>query len=388
MFVITCLSREQKREHTIMHVRRQIKLNNNIIQTYSIFINPKNLKILRENIWSDEPVPATLKHNNKQYKITIMYRGSHIREFPKKSYEISFIKPAFFFSQSTIHLNAEYIDPSFMRNKLSLDFFHELGVLSPKAQYISLKINGKFEGIYLQLESVDKQFFQRRGLPAGAIFYAVDDDANFSLFSSIDNEYKKSLDLGYERKYGTKRDIEYLCHIIYKINTLKQNEFEKEIRNYIDVDKYLRWLIGVICTQNFDGFTHNYALYINSNTKVAEIIPWDYDATWGRDIYGDEMSYDFIPITGYNTLTARILNVPTYRNLYRNTLEKVLNEQFSVSNLQPKIEKLYETIRPYVLHDPYKQQEEIKRFHKEPKFILNYIEKRQKYLKENLRKLK
>lgn len=357
------------------------------IHTYSIFINPQHLKILRENIWNDEPVPATLEFNKKRYKITMMYRGSHIREFPKKSYEISFTKPAFFYRQTTIHLNAEYIDPSFIRNKLSFDFFHGLGVLSPKTQFISLQINGKYEGLYLQIESVDKQFFIRRGLPTGAIFYAIDDDANFSLFSSLDNDYKKSLDLGYERKYGTKRDSEYLCHMIYKINTLKENEFEKEIIKYIHVEKYLRWLIGVICMQNFDGFTHNYALYINDNTKIAEIIPWDYDATWGRDIHGHEMPYDFIPITGYNTLTARILNVPAFRSLYRHTLEKVLEEQFSVSNLQPKIEKLYEIIRPYVIRDPYKQKE-IEQFSKEPQFILNYIEKRQTYLKEKLSELK
>ena len=33
---------------------------------------------------------------------------------------------------------------------------------------------------------------------------------------------------------------------------------------------------------NNDGFTHNYALYRNSETGLFEIIPWDYDATWGR----------------------------------------------------------------------------------------------------------
>ncbi len=98
-------------------------MDTNQVQTYSIFINPQHLNKLRENIWNDEPLPATLEFSKERYKIALMYRGSHIREFPKKSYEISFIKPGFFFSQTTIHLNAEYIDPSFMRNKLSFDFF-------------------------------------------------------------------------------------------------------------------------------------------------------------------------------------------------------------------------------------------------------------------------
>lgn len=361
-------------------------MSSNLIEEYSIFVRPQDLKFLRDNIWNDEPVPAVLKFQQKKYYIQMMYRGSHIREFPKKSYEISLIKPTFFFGQTEFHLNAEYIDPSFIRNKLSFDFFHDIGVLSPKTQFISLTINGKYEGLYLQLESVDKLFLKRRGLPQGAIFYAINDDANFSLYSSIDNDYKQSLDSGYERKCGTKRDHEYLSNIIYKINTLTPQNFEKEIVHYFNIDKYLRWLTGVVCTQNFDGFIHNYALYINGNTKVAEIIPWDYDATWGRDIHGGEMPYNFIPITGYNTLTARILNVPSFRKSYRQTLEHVLNEQFSVAKLKPKIEQLHEKIRPYMLRDPYKSKF-IKQFDKEPKFILEYISQRNAYLTNHLRDL-
>ncbi len=358
------------------------------IQSYSIYIHPQDLKFLRKDIWDEEPVPAKLKFDKKQHHIEIMYRGSHIREFPKKSYEISFVKPKLFFGQTNLHLNAEYIDPSYIRNKLSLDFFHEIGVLSPKSQFISLKINGAYQGLYLQLESVDEYFLRRRGLPEGAIFYAVNDDANFSLYSSIDDDYKikKTLDAGYERKLGTDRDNGYLNQIIFQINTLSSRDFEKEITNYFDIDKYVRWLAGVVCTQNFDGFIHNYALYINGETKLAEIIPWDYDATWGRDIHGDELPHDFVPITGYNTLTARILSVPTFRKLYRLTLEEVLSEHFTRSNIEPKIKQFHQLIRPYVLRDPYKKNK-IEQFDKEPDIILGYLSKRKAYLIDHLHDL-
>ena len=97
----------------------------------------------------------------------------------------------------------------------------------------------------------------------GPIFYAVDGDANFSLMSDLDKEVKKSLEFGYEIKYGTKQDEYNLQEMIIKINTISQEEFENEIIKYINVDKYLRWLAGVVFTQNFDGFVHNYALYRN-----------------------------------------------------------------------------------------------------------------------------
>ena len=87
---------------------------------------------------------------------------------------------------------------------------------------------------------------------------------------------------------------------------------KRKLVKYLDIDKYLRWLAGVVCTQNFDGFIHNYALYRNSETNLFEITPWDYDGTWGRDLHGRKLDHDFVPISGYNTLTGRLLHIYPY----------------------------------------------------------------------------
>jgi spore coat protein H len=151
----------------------------------------------------------------------------------------------------------------------------------------------------------------------------------------------------------------------------------------VDVDKYLRWLTGVICTQNYDGFVHNYALYRNSASGLFEMIPWDYDGTWGRDCNGKEMRYNYVPIEGYNTLTARILDVPQFRAKYRALIEEVLDTTFTVEALENDIIALHEWIRPSLLNDPYKQ-EEVEQFDKEPDLIFQFIRKRNEYLKEHL----
>ncbi|MDI5788684.1 CotH kinase family protein [Bacillus licheniformis] len=41
-------------------------------------------------------------------------------------------------------------------------------------------------------------------------------------------------------------------------------------------------------------------------------MPWDYDATWGRNIHGEEMEHNRIPAKGYNTLSARLLDIPAF----------------------------------------------------------------------------
>jgi spore coat protein H len=359
---------------------------NSELPLYKLFIHPNDLLELKRDIWCDDPVPAQLTIDGKKYLIDINYRGSHIRDFLKKSYEVTFYKPAKFKGSKQVHLNAEFKDPSLIRNKLSFDFFTEIGCLAPQSRHVFLTLNGKAEGVYLEIESVDENFLKRRNLADGTIFYAVDGDANFSLMSDLDKETKKSLELGYERKWGTLEDDFYLQELIFKINTIPRSEFEKEIRKHINVEKYFKWIAGVIFTQNYDGFVHNYALYRNRDTGLFEVIPWDYDATWGRDVNGKIMDADYVPIEGFNTLTARLLDVDTFRSQYRELLKEVMEYQFSVEVLYPKVEKLYQLVRPHYLKDPYKK-DKITDFDKEPGLIARFIEERRKYLKNRLHRL-
>ncbi|WP_075981154.1 CotH kinase family protein [Bacillus massilinigeriensis] len=361
-------------------------MGNNQIPHYHLFIHPLDIGDLRRDIWNDEPVPAVLKLNKKKYEIDIVYRGSHIRKFEKKSYYVQFHKPSYFRKGKEIHLNAEFKDPSMIRNKLSLDFFSDIGTLSPQSRFVFLVINGRKEGVYLEIESVDENFLRARELPNGTIYYAVDGDANLSLMSDLDKKVKDSLLLGYERKYGAEEDDDFLQEMIIKINTATREEFEKVISKYINVDKYLRWLAGIIFTQNYDGFVHNYALYRNGETGQFEIIPWDYDATWGRDVNGKVMEEDYVRIQGFNTLSARLLDNNQYRKQYKTMLEKILQEQFTIDFLKPKIESMYESIRPFVLMDPYKK-DKIEDFDKEPEFIMNYIKARSNFIKGQIYKL-
>ena len=153
----------------------------------------------------------------------------------------------------------------------------------------------------------------------------------------------------------------------------------------INIDKFLRWLAGAVCTMNNDGFTHNYALYHNSETALFEIIPWDYDATWGRKVDGGVMHYNYVPIEGKksNHLCYLLMRVPEFRKLYRNILEEVLETKFTVEYMESKVLSLHEALRPHILPDPYKKKA-IDKFDREPDFIFQFIRDRNNYLKKHL----
>ncbi|WP_110112349.1 CotH kinase family protein [Bacillus sp. CGMCC 1.16541] len=358
-----------------------------MMDCYQFFIRPNDIKELKKDIWCDEPIPAQLLVQNQKIEIDIVYRGATTRTLKKKSYFVRFYNPKKLGGEKEFHLNAEYLDPSFMRNKLSLDFFHDIGILAPQAHYVEMKMNGKREGVYLKIESVNEDFLKKRNVPTGSLFYAIDADANFSLMSELTQSLKESLEKGYESKYLYGNDQQALVELIYNVNTLSHDEFAKKIPEVIHVENYLRWLTGVVCTQNYDGFVQNYALYRNSQTGLFELIPWDCDGTWGRNLNGNEMQADYLRIQGFNTLSARLLHLPIFKAQYRDILAEVLEKQFTVEYMGPKIMSLYNMLYSYVESDPYisKYSEQFK---KEPAFILNFIDKRRAFLYKQLDELK
>ncbi|WP_142332995.1 CotH kinase family protein [Bacillus sp. AFS073361] len=356
------------------------------IPSYFLEIKKADLKDLRNDIWSDDPVPACLQVGDTRYNVDICYRGSYTREFRKKSYMIKFIEPKTVSDAHVIHLNAEYRDPSLLRNKLSLDFFQDIGVLSPESKHVNLIRNGSLKGVYLQLESVDEMFLRRRGLPLGPILYAVGNGANFSLYKK--GKQKKSLTSGYQKAFGNESDYKYLIELVEKVNSIPLSDFPRIIFKLIDINKYAQWLACAVCTMNNDGFTHNYALYRNSQTGLFEFIPWDYDGTWGRKISGGIMKYDYVPIGGRNTnhLSFLLLQVPEFRTLYRNILEEILETQFTVPYLENKVTSMHQALRPHILQDPFKKKD-IELFDGEPEVIFQFIRDRSAYLKKRLKYL-
>ncbi|MCM2532633.1 CotH kinase family protein [Neobacillus pocheonensis] len=352
------------------------------MQKYELFINPKWLKKLEKDIWVDDHVPAVLKIDENHYAIELSYRGNVIRKKKKKSYHIIFQKPFTVNGAHEIHLNAEFNDISLCRNKLSLDFFDQIGIISPHSKHILLFINRFCKGIYLELESFDQYLLQKRNLPKGPIIYATNYFANFSLLTP-ENDLKSSLDEGYTIKNGDKNDLASLENLIVMINSFNNDEFEKEILNVLDVEQYFTWLSGVVCTQNFDGFIHNYALYQNSETNLYEITPWDYDGTWGRDLYGRKLEHDYIPITGYNTLTGRLLHFSKFKKLYKSTLSEILEQNFTIETQEPIIEELFQTLLPYISLDPFINLDPVG-LKKEQSYMVEFINKRNSYLKQNL----
>ncbi|MEB3100077.1 CotH kinase family protein [Ferviditalea candida] len=334
---------------------------------------------LEENIWSPKYVNAYLLKGNVREPIQLRYRGGHTREYPKRSYEI--VR-----GNETIHLNAEYDDPSLIRNALSFQFFEWIGVPCPKAHHCQLILNEQSQGVYLEIEAVDSNFFRQRKIPVQSIIYAVNGKANFSLINPDTNERKASLFKGYDLVKGKDSDRQRFKLFILKLNTLKNLQLYKYLSANLDIENYLHWLAGVVFTGNYDGFDQNYAIYLHKIKRYYRIIPWDYEGTWGRNCYGKRVDSDLVRVAGYNRLTKNLLAFTRVRRRYKEILKEILAKTFTVKKISPGIYQMYREIAPYIYRDNARKWP-FHVFEEEPALIQNYIHERRKIIAKALSEL-
>ncbi|XEC93464.1 CotH kinase family protein [Paenibacillus tarimensis] len=334
-----------------------------------IHIGSEQLEQLRkDDVWSKRLIPVQLEIDGITVDAKLRHRGGHTRAYPKKSYELQLD------DGTTLHWNAEYDDPSMIRNALSFHYFNTIGVPAPSTRHCQVEWNGQPLGIYLEIESVDRNFFDKRGIGMRSVIYAVNDSAGFGLIDPETKRRKTSLFDGYQLICGSETDKRRLMMFVRRLNLLQGERLRKHMEGKLDIKQYLTWLCGAVLTGNYDGFDQNYSLYTGTD-RLYRIMPWDYEGTWGRNCYGKPCSSSLVRIQGYNTLTKKILSFPVYRGWYRRKLSHMLESSFTVEALSPAIDAMVQSIAAAIRHDrtrkwPYDV------FEREPEFIRNYIRER------------
>lgn len=352
-------------------------MRSDLLPIRSITINNADLSELRRDAWSRAFKPAKLALDDASFNGKFGLRGGHTRGYPKKSFEVRLD------NGSTYHWNAEYDDPSMIRNALSFAFFNQIGVPAPLTNHFWLVINGVQEGVYLEIEAVDDRFFQKRSILHRSLMYAVNDNADFSLTEQETNRKKNSLLDGYEPMKEEEDTKQRLVSFIRKVNGLTGKELASYLERRLDIDQYLLWLAGAVLTGNYDGFDQNYALYELKQSRKYRIIPWDYEGTWGRNCYGKRCGSDLVRLQGYNALTGKLFEFKAWRKRYRDIMQQLLDNEFVDDKLHPLIMGMHRRIDPYMRND-YTRQKSYDMFLSEPSFIMNYIADRREILKKQI----
>ncbi len=268
--------------------------------------------------WTDkERCMITYTENGKSINIpaTIKKRGGSSSKFYKNSFTIKLNKK--FGLCNIAHendwiFNANYIDKTFMRHKLSYDLYRQMKPenTAPRCGYAFVEHNRDSLGLYVVMEKVNsgmigvdktdtmsmvfkepKIFFENR-LPIGNIR----DTTNY-----YDQRYP---DISVSNK--TWFIEEFKNFLFYS----SDSDFLEEIDKRIDIANVIDWHLLLLFSNNSDGIMKNFFLYKNNSVSPLRIAIWDYDHSFGRDGDNEMNMMEHELDCNRSILLKRLMHIP------------------------------------------------------------------------------
>lgn len=303
------------------------------------------------------------------------YRGASASNYPKRSYAIKLRdadgnsvdrKLLGLRSDNNWILDAMYIDPACMRNRVGTDLWNDFSE-SPyyidrekkartgtRGKFVEVFLNGTYHGLYCMTEKMDRKQLKLKKFVGASDVNNYQSEVHGVLYKSYDWTYEtfmghQSDDVtqtqedphsysnylgnetwrGYELKYPDFEeeavDWEPLYNVVKFVATSSQSEFDANIKTMVDypvVRDYYLFIELLLATDNH-GKNMFFSFYDTQadNGKMMSVAPWDLDGTFGINYYGK---------TGY-TSDASVLAYDSFINTYEHG-QNVLFTKFRLSS--------------------------------------------------------
>ncbi len=294
------------------------------LPVFRLAVHPDDMVALNIDPSANVEVPATLRYNGEMTNVRAEYRGRSTQFSNKKSWKLIAAEPFTYSGQATLLLNGEGYDPASIHDKLSYDLLADIGIQPLQSSFVDLDLNGRFMGVFTQLENPDSKFLRRTGRdPFGDVFKCAD---------GLDTEPDC------ENEIVGDRNMEDLYDLAAVINRTPDAEFAAAIADVLDVQEYIDYQAGKALTADLDS-THQYLLVAPSAAAKWQILPWDNDVSFRTPTL--PLDYGTVGNPAYfdqvNMLWTRMLAVPQYRRYYGDRILELVDGMFSSSAMASRL---------------------------------------------------
>ena len=326
------------------------------LPVYDLTVSREEWARLQRDPGSDDRQPARFSAGGKEYPVTIRFRGDWARSWPKKPLKIFFDKDQEFNGQRVLNLNSCWRDPAFVREQLAYHVYAACGVPASQTRMVRLNVNGRFHGVFLEVEQPEKSLLKRCNLKGAAVYKTSShdwqaDERDLGSEAAFHAHYEKET-----RKSEDYRDLQSFCHDL-AVTTNVAGFFTARV----DVERYVNFLAGSALVQNWDWFSKNHFLIHDAvGSKKWIVVPWDLDRTFGDHWQGSFASAN-VPLQlgtaaqpgtiGWNKMFDAFWKEPTLRKRLLDRIETLLQTQFTAEKLFPLLDDWESQIREDVARD-------------------------------------
>ena len=302
--------------------------------------------------------------------VGVKYKGnsSFDSTYKKCPFNISLdeFKDQSYSGYKTLKLANCYSDPSMIREVLSYSIVNNY-MESPKANFAKVYINGKYIGIYSNVESINKSFCSSRFGSSKGEFFSCSPMVIPTPQTKSNLKYLEGKDsTSYFNSYELKSSFGWNS-LVTLCDSLSNNP--KSFSSALNYETVL-WMLAVnTALVNLDSYTgvfcQNYYLYRNSEKKW-NVIPWDYNMSFGGFPYvgssntsmgalSIEKLYQLSPEIHskdpYWPLINIVTNDATLKRKFYAHLKTIVNEMFVNGSYKQKAEELRNLIKQDVYED-------------------------------------
>ena len=260
-----------------------------------------------------------------------------------------------------INLNNGFKDPTFLREKVCLDFLNTHGANAPRCTYANVYLNNQIWGLYSIVEEIDKTFLKEHFNNKNGNLFKGDPHGDLKYSGNNLNSYYPNYELHTNESVNDWND---LLNFISILNTTPSPSLETSLGNVLEMDSWYNvWATNILFANldSYQGSGHNYFIYHNTSSDKFEFIAWDVNEAFGNFQQGlslqqiKSLSPDYVPSpTGNRPLEEKLLVIPSMHTSYYDALYMMLSTGFDTTTLYPLIDSLADWIRPSVYADPNK----------------------------------
>jgi len=281
---------------------------------------------------------------------------------PKKSMKIKFnhyddgLRP---FGLTTLNFNNAFKDPTFLREKLFLDFLGEERFDVSRANFAEVYINGEYWGLYIMSETVNKSFITSRfGENEDGDMWKGDPHGTLEWLGPDPVLYQQKYEKANNEEEG---DWSQLIEFIYVLNHNDPDTLARILPGYIDCGEFARAMAAgnlFVNLDSYQGTGHNYYIYHIEGRDRFYYITWDVNEAFGNFDFGMQpqevidLRWDWLP-DGHGTrpLVEAILDAAPFRWIYLEALKDFTAYRFEQSRFDVEIDSYADLIRPSVYAD-------------------------------------
>lgn len=377
------------------------------LPSYQLLIAQADLDTLDRLIdQRDTEVPGKFAYQGRSWEIRVRYRGRHTRYLPKKSFQVKFPDADLFDGVRQLELLAEWKDGGVLTEKLWYDLFAAAGVRAPRASYVNLELNGKYYGVFTEIQAVKKEFLRSRG------FFEDSDIYRCGMYDCELRELPQQPWMQpWEKRTNESQPWDHLFAFLALVNRTPQGQFRAALEGALDVESYLRFMaVDELIAMTSTGDSRSFLVHDRREGRWS-YVPWDLNnaisiynrlnglrqstkhtrplkdfTPWDPRVYAlaDERSYEPGMTPTWSTLSTRVLEDEELRSRLVAVLRELLSTSFRLEELGPRIDQTRALIAPDLSRDPFIDQAYAER---SADFLKRYVANRQSWMLENLEAL-